>query len=176
MGRSSDDPGAPDQSQERLRERRMGWFFRNRKTGCRIQTVGAGACSQCTPEAWLGGVSSIAGPPLECTHSASGPRLGAIGIHACSVLRSGPTWPGGALTDGAMGRRERQIPGLALAKDEQLRRHRAMHRSLCAHLTRPVADPAQPGRWITDDEGDQRLRGRADRRQVALACHQAPHC
>jgi hypothetical protein len=64
MGRSSDDPGAPDQSQERLRERRMGWFFRNRKTGCRIQTVGAGACSQCTPEAWLGGVSSIAGPPF----------------------------------------------------------------------------------------------------------------
>jgi hypothetical protein len=53
-----------------------------------------------------------------------------------------------------MGRRERQIPGLALAKDEQLRRHRAMHRSLVALLIRPVADPAQPGRWITDDERD----------------------
>ena len=62
-----------------------------------------------------------------------------------------------------MGRRERQIQGLATTKDEQLRRHRAliraMHRSPFAHLTQPVSDPDQPGRWITTRNA---IRGFAD--------------
>lgn len=74
-----------------------------------------------------------------------------------------------------MGRRERHT-GQARTQDERQRRNkalnRALHQSLFTHLTRPVADPDQPGRWITYDERDQRLRGRAYR-QAALACHQA---
>ncbi len=66
----------------------------------------------------------------------------------------------------------------ARVKDERLRRNRdlnrALQQSLFTHLTRPVADPDQPGHWITYEELDMRLRGRAYRR-AALECPRAPH-
>jgi hypothetical protein len=77
-----------------------------------------------------------------------------------------------------MGRRERQISGWVLTLNERLRRNgalnRALHHALFAHLPRPVADPDQPRRWITFEDRDLRLRGRAYR-QAMLACLQAPH-
>lgn len=47
-----------------------------------------------------------------------------------------------------------------------------LHRSVFAHLTRPVADPDHPGQTISYDELDQRLRGRAYR-EAALAGRRA---
>lgn len=42
MGRSSDDPGAPEQPQKRLDWRCMGWFVENRKTGCQNRLLEQG--------------------------------------------------------------------------------------------------------------------------------------
>lgn len=75
-----------------------------------------------------------------------------------------------------MGRHERHS-GQTVLDQERLRRNRELnrllHRSILAHLTRPVADPERPGETISYGELEQRLRGRAYRR-AAHAAHQAP--
>jgi hypothetical protein len=53
--------------------------------------------------------------------------------------------------------------------------HRALHRSVFAYLTRPVADPDHPGQRISYDERDQRLRGQAYR-QAVLAVERSSSC
>lgn len=71
-----------------------------------------------------------------------------------------------------MGRHKRQT-NHAETDDTRHRRNsvlnRALHQSVFAYLTRPVADPDRSGETITYGELEQRLRARAYR-QAVRAC------
>lgn len=73
-----------------------------------------------------------------------------------------------------MGRHNRQASQVRTLQTQHRRNQelsQALHRSIFSHLARPVADPDRPGEWISYDELDQRLRGRAYR-QATLAARQ----
>jgi len=70
-----------------------------------------------------------------------------------------------------MGRGDRQAGRDGTTEELRQRNaalNHALQRSIFAHLTRAVPDPDHPGRQITWDQLEQRLRGRAYR-QAALA-------